>query len=216
MDFFSIVAFISKYVDIQYGVVIVAFGVYVIIHKKQHEKTDGIITEKLNNLIDKISNITSIEKKIDKYIWTIEGDEAKKINEFLGFVFSEEKCFMSKAHIELRDFIRDIHDFNKSKDDYYMELADKVFEMWELQREKFETQVDPTYMRKFAYVSNILTPIVREHVRSIVDIVLDKTLNGSREKTVDAYLLNAFTSISNIWEGLIEQEIKKDLLWLRN
>ena len=212
MDFMSLVKMITGFIATPDGVVILSFSIYIFFHRRDHCSTAKLLDTKFTSLEKDFSGIKSIEDKIDKYIWRMEGDEAKKIKEFIKFVFNEERVFIKKAQVELREYIREIHDFEKDKDTYYAELSYKVFQLWQVQRKTFETKIDPTYMRKFIYVSNILTPIIREHIRSIVDIVLDKALNGTRESTYDEYLVEAFSSIKNIWEDLIETEIRKDLI----
>jgi hypothetical protein len=211
MNFTIIYETILKFIRTPDGVLFISFFIYIIIHGIQHKKTEGIFTEKFSHLDKDFSGIKSIEEKIDKYIWKRESHEARRIDDFLNYVFAEERKFVKKAQIELRDFIRDIHDFDKTKEEYYDEIMRKVMDLWEGQRKILETQVDVSYMSRIHYVANILSPMVREHIRSIVNIVLDKSLNGSREKTIDLYLLEAFMSIRNVWEDLVETEIKKDL-----
>lgn len=205
MEYIELFNFAKSLLLTNGGIAIFIFVIYSIVHSREHKKEKQFYehhcTEK--------EVLKDIQIKINKYIWKFESEEAKEYKNLLDHIQSENDLLMNKINIDLREYIRKTHRFDIDPIKYGDELFSYINKIWKDNREERPLLMDISIQEKLMKVNKLVIPMIRVVVFEIIDVILNKELNGKRESVVDATLLKGIKSIQDVWRACFENEFRR-------
>jgi hypothetical protein len=152
--------------------------------------------------------LTEIRDKLNRYVWRFEGEEAQVRRRIIDYLLTENEIFISRMLVDMREYIRANHDFSKDQVHYYNELYVSFMKYWKAERINRPLTLTLEQAMKFGRVIELTLPMVRSVLLEVVDIVMDESLNGRRETTIDSALLRGFNAFQNLFRMALENEFK--------